>query len=331
MQVTARGADVGAALDQLSRINPGVNSFVQGQSGWAAVALVIGGLSWGLGYFGQPHVIVRYMSIKSVEAVRQARVIAFVWALLAFSGAFFIGLFGTALVELKELVDPKKLAAMFPDLAARWADVQVHELPRSVVQKLTSEKILDVEQLMPLMATNLLPALLAGIFISGAVAAMMSTADSQLLVTTSAVAEDVVHRGIWPRLDHRRMVLISRITAFVVGVLAFVLAWTSDQLIYDMVSYAWSGLGASFGPAILFALYWKRTTGAGVIAGMATGSLVTVLWSEIVVGGVALNDVISVRFVAFALAVLAVWLVSLATRPPALAGAGTTRSWPQAR
>ncbi|MBN2490055.1 MAG: sodium/proline symporter [Planctomycetes bacterium] len=309
-EVAAVGADVGAALDRIALVRPGVNSLVHGETGWAAVALVVGGLSWGLGYLGQPHVLIRYMAIRSPEAVRQGRVIAFGWALLGFSGAFFIGLFGAALVDWKDLVDARQLATQFPELAARWSEMTAAEIPRDVLEKLIAAQVLDPERLMPFMATHLLPALLAGIFISGAVAAMMSTADSQLLVTTSAVAEDLLHRGLKPGLDHRKMVRISRLTALAVGVSAFLLARTSDRLIYDMVSYAWAGLGASFGPALVLSLYWRRTTGAGVVAGMLTGSITTVLWSEIAIGGTPLNDVMTVRFVSFVLAALAVWSVS---------------------
>jgi len=304
VQVSQAGVDVGDSLARIDTLFPGVNSYFHGATGWAALAVVIGGLSWGLGYLGQPHVIIRYMSIKSPEAVNQAKYIAFVWAFLAFFGAFFIGLAGTALVDLKDLVDPGKLKD-FPDLLARWSEVKAADIPADVLKT-----VVDGERLMPHMATCLLPAWIAGIFISGAVAAMMSTADSQLLVTTSAVSEDVVHQILEPDLDHRRMVLISRITALVVGVLAFLLAITSRELIYNMVSYAWAGLGASFGPAIVFSLHWKRTTGAGVVAGMLTGSVSTVLWDNLPVG-----DHISVRFVSFLLATLAVWLVSLATSP----------------
>lgn len=315
-EVNASGADVGAALDRMALIKPGADSLVGGLGGWAAIGLVVGGLSWGLGYLGQPHVIIRYMSIKSVEAVKTGRVIAFVWAAIGFGGAFCVGLLGAALIDPKHVVDLDKLAAAFPDLAARWADVDFASLPVETVRKLHDLGIIDAERLLPFMATGLLPAMLAGVFISGAVAAMMSTADSQLLVTTSAVAEDLLHRGLRPGLDHRKMVRISRITALVVGVAAFVLALTSQKLIYDMVSYAWAGLGASFGPAIVFSLYWRRTTGAGVIAGMLTGSIVTILWSEISINGTALNDVVTVRLVSFVLAALAVWLVSLTAARP---------------
>jgi len=275
VEISSGGYSITASLE---KAGPDVASWVGGETGWAAVAVVVGGLSWGLGYLGQPHVIIRYMSIRDPGSVRQARVIAFVWAVLAFGGAFLIGLTGLALVGKAPAGDP--------------------------------------EQLMPFMAKFLLPSWVAGIFISGAVAAMMSTADSQLLVTTSAVAEDLLHRGIRPNLDHRKMVRVSRLTAFAVGGIAFLLALPEDSVIYTMVSYAWSGLGASFGPAIVFSLYWKRTTGAAVIAGMLTGSISTIVWFYLKIGDVAVDDVISVRFVSFVLATLAVWLVSLATAPP---------------
>jgi len=105
------------------------------------------------------------------------------------------------------------------------------------------------------------------------------------------------------------------ITLVVVGILvALFLAFSTQDFIYDMVSYAWAGLGASFGPAIVLSLHWKRTSGAGVVAGMLTGSITTVLWSEISIGGTPLNDYMTVRFVSFLLAALAVWGVSLMSR-----------------
>ena len=269
VEVTARGIDVTAALE---RLGPGVASLVHGETGWAAAAAVVGGLSWGLGYLGQPHVIVRYMSVRNPKAVKAGKWIAISWAALAFTGALFIGIFGAALVG---------------DALGK-----------------------NKEHLMPFLATHLLHPWLAGIFISGAVAAMMSTADSQLLVTTSAVSEDVVHRMFRPSMTQRDLVRISRITALVVGILAFLLAVTSTKLNYNVVSYAWSGLGASFGPGIVLSLHWKRTTGKGVLAGMLVGTISTVVWSSIP----ALEGLITVRFVSFLLAGLAVVLVSLADR-----------------
>ncbi len=270
-EVAARGIDVGAALE---RLGPGISSLVQGKTGWAAAAAVVGGLSWGLGYLGQPHVIVRYMSVRDPKAVKAGKWIAITWAALAFTGALFIGIFGAALMGAP---------------------------PEG-----------DKEQLMPYLALHLLHPWLAGVFISGAAAAMMSTADSQLLVTTSAVSEDVVHRIFKPGMTQKELVRISRITTLVVGGLAFLLAVTSDDLIYNVVSYAWSGLGASFGPGIVLSLHWKRTTGKGVLAGMIVGTVSTVVWAA----SPALEGFLTVRLVSFVLAGAAVVLVSLAGKAP---------------
>jgi sodium/proline symporter len=167
----------------------------------------------------------------------------------------------------------------------------------------------DVEKVMPQLANNLLPAWVAGILISAAIAAMMSTADGQLLVISSTVSEDFCHNILKLNMSPKAMVNLSRIVTLLVGLAAFVIAVTSQKLIFAMVSYAWSGLGASFGPALLLLLKWRKTTWQGVLAGMLTGSLSTIIWSEIAY----LDQAISVRFASFVLAFAAVWLVSLCT------------------
>ena len=134
---------------------------------------------------------------------------------------------------------------------------------------------------MPFMATDLLPAWLAGIAISGAIAAMMSTADSQLLVTTSAISEDIYHQMIRKDAPQKRLVRLSRLAAVVVGVVAFILAITAEALVYDLVLYAWAGLGASFGPGLLLTLWWKKTTKQGVWAGMIVGMITILVWYNI--------------------------------------------------
>lgn len=248
-----------------------LRSWTGGATGLGAVAAVISGLSWGFGYAGQPHTVTRFMSIRNPGQIRIGRWVALAWAIPAFTGAVFIGLVGLALYDQGTLADP--------------------------------------EQLMPRLATDLLPGWLAGIFISGAIAAMMSTADSQLLVGTSALAEDFYRRGLNKELTQARLVQISRGVTIVLGLAAFALALASDKLIFALVSYAWSGLGASFGPALLLTLHWKRTTGAGVFAGMLTGAFTTVLWSNLV----TLNAILNARFVAFVLATAVTVLVSLYT------------------
>jgi sodium/proline symporter len=171
----------GAKVDHLSILG--------GETGiWAALS-VISGLAWGLGYMGQPHLLARFMAINKPEDLRKGAVIGISWAVLAFWGAMFIGLFGIAI----------------------FAD----------------DVISDPEKVMPMMATTLLPGWLAGILISGAIAAMMSTADSQLLVTTSAVAEDIYHNYLDNKASEKKLVTVSRIITFCIGVAAFIIALLS--------------------------------------------------------------------------------------------------------
>jgi sodium/proline symporter len=257
-----------------------------GRTGLGAFALAFGGLSWGLGYMGQPHLVTKYMAIRNAEQIRRAKTIAIVWTVLAYSGAVLVGIVGIALIH-RGLVS------------------------ESLLQSASGQ--MDVERILPVMASLLFPAWLAGILISGAVAAMMSTADSQLLVATSAVIEDFYTKALKREVKVRRMVAYSRLVTVVVGVTGFILALTTTDLIYKMVSYAWSGLGSAFGPALVLALYWKRVNAAGIIAGMLTGAISTVVWTEIP----ALNDIISVRAVSFILAFVAVVAGTLLGKLPA--------------
>ena len=241
-----------------------------GKTGWAAFAVIISGLSWGLGYMGQPHLLTRFMSIDKASNIKISRRIAFVWAIPAFAGALMIGLVG--LVYYGQ--------GAFD----------------------------DVENIMPQLANDLLPAWLAGIFISGAIAAMMSTADSQLLVITSSVIEDIYHKTLGnEEVTEKKLLYLSRIVTIVVGAIGFTISITSQDLVFALVSYAWAGLGSSFGPTLLMTLWWKRTTGKGVLAGMIAGTLVTIIWSSFP----EMDGFLSSRLIAWVAAFMAVIVVSL--------------------
>ena len=134
---------------------------------------------------------------------------------------------------------------------------------------------------MPMMARSFMPEWLAVIMICGAIAAMMSTADSQLLASASAVSEDIYRRLISPDADQKRLLLISRLATLAVGCVAFILAWRADALVYSLVLYAWAGLGAAFGPPLLLSLWWRRTSRAGVLAGLLTGTVVVLVWYNV--------------------------------------------------
>ncbi|MFC1744656.1 sodium/proline symporter [Candidatus Riflebacteria bacterium] len=243
-----------------------------GKTGLNAILQALSGMSWGLGYMAMPHLLTRFMAFKNPDDIAKGRIIAFCWAIPAFTGAVMIGLVG---------------------LGIKGANFALK----------------DADMLMPLLAKELLPAWFAGILISGAIAAMMSTADSQLLVVTSAVGEDIYHKALGKEASEKQQVFISRIVVLFVGVMGFILAITSKELIMDMVSYAWGGLGAAFGPVILLTLYWERVSRAGVLAGMLTGSIGTVIWKNIK----TINDVIPERLAVFVIALFAVIIVSLLT------------------
>ncbi|MBT4155071.1 MAG: sodium/proline symporter [Candidatus Marinimicrobia bacterium] len=264
-----------AKADSIFHNNNG--SFFGGKEKMAAVVATLGGLSWGLGYLGQPHLVIRYMAIRSSKDVKVARKIAIAWAIPGITGAFLIGL--VALLYF----GPEYFLTI------------------------------DPEQAMPLLASKLLHPILAGLFISGAVAAMMSTADSQLLVSTSAVTEDFYHQYLGNQLSEKSLVKMSRIMIVVLGLIAYGIAIFSEiqgKKIFGVVSYAWSGLGSAFGPALVMTLWWKKTTRQGVIAGLIVGFLTTVIWANIP----ELKAIVTERLSSFVFAFIAVYGVSIWTQ-----------------
>ena len=249
-------------------------SLVSGKIGIEAIILVLGGLSWGLGYLGQPHLVIRYMAIRSPADIKLARKIAIAWAVPGIFGAFFVGI--VALMHFGP--------AFFQQI--------------------------DPEQAMPLLASELLHPIIAGLFISGAVAAMMSTADSQLLVSTSAVTEDFFHQFLKKDLSDKILVKLSRFMIIFLGLIAYCIAFYSQvkgRNIFGVVSYAWSGLGSAFGPVLVMTLWWDKTSRKGVISGLVTGFLTTVIWANIPI----LKSVMTERLSSFVFAFIAVYIVSI--------------------
>ncbi|MAI87179.1 MAG: sodium:proline symporter [Candidatus Marinimicrobia bacterium] len=250
------------------------SSFFMGRDGILAVVTVLGGLSWGLGYLGQPHLIIRYMAIRDAKDIKIARNIAIAWAVPGVFGAFMVGIIS--------------LAYFGPDYF----------------------QINDPEKSMPLLATALLHPVLAGLFISGAVAAMMSTADSQLLVSTSAITEDFFHQYMKKDLSEKDLLLLNRIMILILGFIAFGIAIYSQVVgnnIFGVVSYAWSGLGSAFGPALIMTLWWSKTTRKGVIVGMIVGFITTIVWSNIP----DLKGIITERVTSFVFSLVAVCCISV--------------------
>lgn len=263
----------GKMVEHLSQSHPDHLSVLGGNSGIFAAFSIISGLAWGLGYMGQPHLLVRFMAINKPEDLRRGTLIGITWSVVAFWGAIFLGLFALVI--------------------------------------LGNGEISDAEKIMPMMATRLVPAWLAGILISGAIAAMMSTADSQLLVTTSAVVRDIYHNLINRKASDKRLVSLSRVITFLVGLLAMIIALISQELVFTMVGFAWSGLGAAFGPAMLLTLWWRKTTREGVLAGMVVGTMTAIIWHFTP----QLSGLVYELAPSYILALIAVWMVSLITAP----------------
>jgi sodium/proline symporter len=250
------------------------SSIFKGETGFGAFAIALSGLSWGLGYLGQPHLLIRFMAIRSTEDIPLARKIAIIWAIPAVIGAFFIGVI--AILYFGPL--------FFQNI--------------------------DPEQAMPLLAKDLLHPIIAGLFISGAVAAMMSTADSQLLVTASALTEDLFKSYKIRKWSSTNMVQLTRLIIIVIGLIAYILAVFSEingKDIFSVVSYAWSGLGSSFGPVLIMSLWWKRINRYGAIAGLVTGFFTTIIWANTSF----LNSIITERFSSFIFSFLALYIVSI--------------------
>lgn len=275
---------LGAMASGVNSVDSSLVSMTQGKSGWLALSVILGGLGVGLGYMGQPHLVARFMAIKDSRLLKQGTLIAGTWAILAFSGAVMIGLAAIAKFGTTDVVATLGLA--------------------------------DQEQIMPYLVKAFFPAWLAGILISGAIAAMMSTADSQLVICTSAISEDIYRQLMNKTAPQGRLLAISRITTLVIGIVALILAYSAEQLVYWMVLFAWAGLGSAFGPPLLLSLWWKRTTKVGAAAGMLVGTVVVILWYFIPVLKNSLYEIIP----GFVSSFLAVVVVSLLTRSKPLPG-----------
>ena len=265
---------LGEAGGLMTSLEPFGESFLTMNAGKTGAAFVfgvmLGSLSWGFGYLGQPHLLTRYMAIKSAVHVRKGMLIAILWVLAAYWGAAMIGI---------------------------------------VAAGTFGPGIEDPETVMPLLARDLMPGWLAGLMIAGAVAAMMSTADSQLIVVTSALVEDVYVRLLKPHASPGKLVLLSRLATIAAAGVALLLAFGSEELIFDMVAYAWAGLGSSFGSPLLLALRWKKTTAYGALAGMLGGTLSNVIWKNVSV----LSDGLDLKLATFVISLALTVVVSLMT------------------
>ncbi len=249
---------------------------------------------WGLGYFGMPHILLRFMAIRDAGELKISRRIASVWVLFSLWIAVFLGVVGRSMSQagvLKSLVDEEN-----PGSSA-LAETLVVVLADKISQH------------------GLFFALLAGLVLAGILASTMSTADSQLIAASSSVSENIIQETFGVKLSERAAMLTARATLIGVAVLAIFIAWNPNSSIFGIVSFAWAGFGAVFGPIMILSLYWKRTNKYGAIAGMITGGLTVFLWKYLVrpMGGVW--DLYELA-PAFLVAIIVIVIVSLMTPPP---------------
>ncbi|MDX2473811.1 MAG: sodium/proline symporter [Candidatus Krumholzibacteria bacterium] len=279
----------GAVSSKLGALGGTYLDLAPGGTRWAAISGVAGSLAIGLGYMGQPHLVLRFMAISSPDDVRKGRLIAIGWALIAFFGAILIGVTGLA------FFGPEAMGA--------------------------GGLITDQEHLMPMMARHFMPEWLAVIMIVGAIAAMMSTADSQLLASASAISEDIYRKLINPEASQKKLMELGRWATLGVGVVGFLLAWQAHDFVFNMVLYAWAGLGAAFGPPLLLALHWRRLSRAGALAGFISGTVVVIVWYNVAPLHAALYEMIP----GFVVSLAATILFSLAM-PGTAGNAGNDKS-----
>ncbi len=254
---------------------------VFGEAGSYGFLTIISTLSWGLGYFGMPQVLLRFMAIRKTDELVRARRIATVWVVISLAAAVLIGLMGRA---------------MFP----------VHE---------TLNTASGAENVFIVLSRHLLPPLLAGLVMAGILAATISSSDSYLLIAASAVSLNIFKGILKKDASDKQVMTMSRIILLLIAVAGVVIAMDENSVIFTIVSFAWAGFGAVFGPIMLFSLFWKRTTQAGAVAGMVTGGVMVFLWKLALkpLGGVF---GIYELFPAFVLSCLAILLVSLLTPAP---------------
>ena len=236
-------------------------------------------LAWGLGYFGMPQVLLRFMAIRHENELKRSRRIAMVWVVISLAVAVFIGIMGRAAYPIEHLTAS------------------------------------DAENIFITLATNSLPAILAGFVMAGILAATISSSDSYLLIAASAVAKNIFQGVIKKKATDKQVMLVTRITLLAIAVIAIIIAIDEDSIIFDLVSFAWAGFGATFGPLMLFSLFWKRINRAGAVAGMVSGASMVFIWKLLIsqLGGVfAIYELLP----AFIISSVCIVVVSLLTKAP---------------
>ena len=269
---------LGGMTETVNAIDPGLLNLFEG----ATVISVVSAMAWGLGYFGQPHIIVRFMAVRSVRDVPTMRNIGMSWMLVTLIGALGTGLAGLA-------------------YASR-----------------TGLEVTDPETIFILLSDVLFDPLITGFLLAAILAAIMSTISSQLLVSSSSLTEDFYAVFLRKNAPQKELVMVGRLTVLAVAVAAGVLAWNPQNSVLNLVSQAWAGFGAAFGPLVILSLTWKRMTRNGALAGMIVGAATVLFWTyaPVLADGGKLGSIIYEIVPGFLLSFLAIIVVSLMGKAP---------------
>lgn len=281
-QVIANAEGLAGYLSMTASHDP-----VSGGANPYGIITIISTMAWGLGYFGMPHILLRFMAIEDDRKLKLSRRIATVWVVISMGVAIFIGVVGLGMTKV------------------------------GAVGNLTgSQSETIIVQIASLLSKNSFgAALLAGVVLSGILASTMSTADSQLLAASSSISNDIMFDVFHIHITDKQQMYIARVTLLVISFVSILIAWDSDSSVFQIVSFAWAGFGASFGPVVLLALFWRRSNRYGAFAGMLCGGIMVFVWKYLVRpmgGGWNIYELLP----AFLVAILANVIVSLATPAP---------------
>lgn len=248
---------------------------------------IVSTLAWGLGYFGMPHILLRFMAIEDENKLKLSRRVATVWVVISLAVAVLIGVIGLGITK----------AGNIPELVGSKSETLIVEIAN-------------------LLSTyGAFVAVIAGVILAGILASTMSTSDSQLLAASSSVSENIIRGFFKLDISKKAQMLVARVSVIVISIIAMFLAANPDSSVFNIVSFAWAGFGASFGPVVLFALFWKRSNKWGAISGMVSGGVMVFVWKYIVrpLGGIW--DIYEL-LPAFIVASIAIVVVSLLTKAP---------------
>ncbi|RUO38252.1 sodium/proline symporter PutP [Aliidiomarina shirensis] len=273
---------------EVAKLSPAMLDPFYGATFFGVISL----LAWGLGYFGQPHIIVRFMAIRSVRDFKVARRIGMTWMIVAIIGAMLTGLAGAAYVQIEG--------------ASLVGNPYMN----------TDGSLANAETIFIILSQILFHPFVGGFLLAAILAAIMSTISSQLLVTSSALTQDFYKSFLQKDASDKVQVAVGRISVFAVAVVAIGLSWVPRDTILGLVGNAWAGFGAAFGPLIILSLYWKKMNRWGALAGMLVGAFTVLFWIYVPIGGEPLSAHLYEMVPGVILATLAIFIVSRLTQDP---------------